>query len=299
VTADEEPSGPDNVSILLRFLPAIAVHARAAVEAGDGALAEKDLHVLTKFETGLLQVGRLYSLGHAATARRAQLEVLRQGIKRHLWTNAQLEALAAGSDPAAVWPFVRTTLAIERYTVCQELLLAPPGTIHFTVRSGGGAEFGTPLDRMGDVYVRHFPEGIVQRLCAEMSRKYSRSLDALRIAVPPEGWSPYLKKLSSALEAERYLVIPRRSLHSNWDARRFIVIVCALERHYLAKNRYPAALTGISPPLPAELLPDTDGQPLRYRTAADGVTFQLRSVGWDCKDNTRAKNDDDVICSTE
>lgn len=117
---------------------------------------------------------------------------------------------------------------------------------------------------------------------------------------PPEGWAPALKKLVDARFAKHsYTGWDFSDLLNYWNYRRFIIIVCALERHYLAHGRYPAALSGLTPPLPAGLLSDTDEQPLRYGTAAHGAGFCLWSIGKDGKAGSSERPGDDLVVLTE
>ena len=67
--------------------------------------------------------------------------------------------------------------------------------------------------------------------------------------------------------------------------RRITITALALERYRLQHGNYPNAVTELSPTFLKTPLPDfMDGQPLRYRLAADGH-FLLYSVGLDGVDN--------------
>jgi hypothetical protein len=296
--AGESPEVSGKAHSLLRMSRAIALHARVAIETGDGLLAEKDLRVLTKFEEALLNECGLRGLLYAANTRRFYLEVLRQGMQRHLWTAPQLGAFTAGSDPAAVWSSMRSALAVDRHIYCQRLMNSTGRDLQYITSDPDSVKLWRQLKT---AYIRQFPEGPLLRMCVDASSDYAHWLAGLPASgTPLEGWPAHLKKLEATHPAaSQSLIGVVRLLLFPWDRRRFVVSACALERHFLTHGRYPAALTGISPPLPGELLPDTDGQPLRYRTTADGAKFRLWSVGWDCKENTGAKNDDDVVFSTE
>ena len=66
---------------------------------------------------------------------------------------------------------------------------------------------------------------------------------------------------------------------------RCAVTGCALERFRLKHGAYPESLTALAPEfLPSIPTDPIDGQPLRYKRAADGL-FRLWSVGADGKDN--------------
>lgn len=61
-------------------------------------------------------------------------------------------------------------------------------------------------------------------------------------------------------------------------------VACALERHRLARGRYPESLAALAPefgPLPPDPM---SGQPFRYERTADG-RFRLWSIGWNGKDD--------------
>jgi len=67
--------------------------------------------------------------------------------------------------------------------------------------------------------------------------------------------------------------------------RRVLITALALERYRLRHGTYPSSLAGLSPAFLKTPLPDfMDGQPLRYRLAADGH-FLLYSIGVDGVDN--------------
>jgi hypothetical protein len=61
-------------------------------------------------------------------------------------------------------------------------------------------------------------------------------------------------------------------------------IVCALERHRLARGQYPESLAALVPRFAEKLPRDViGGQPLKYR--AENGTFALYSIGWNEKDD--------------
>jgi hypothetical protein len=64
--------------------------------------------------------------------------------------------------------------------------------------------------------------------------------------------------------------------------------VCALERHRLARGKYPASLAGLVPAFLDSVPRDViDGQPLRY-ACPDGLHFSLYSVGYNRTDDRGA-----------
>jgi hypothetical protein len=68
--------------------------------------------------------------------------------------------------------------------------------------------------------------------------------------------------------------------------RRIIITALALERYHVNHGSYPNSLAELTPEFLKTPLPDfMDGQPLRYRLAADGH-FLLYSVGLDGVDNS-------------
>src|SRR5262249_53722236 len=70
-------------------------------------------------------------------------------------------------------------------------------------------------------------------------------------------------------------------------------IVCALERHHLARGSYPEKLTELVPQYIARLPHDIiGGQPLTYIRTTDG-RFILYSVGWNEKDEGGSFNSAD------
>ncbi len=59
---------------------------------------------------------------------------------------------------------------------------------------------------------------------------------------------------------------------------------CALERHRLARGRYPESLAALAPEFGPPPPDPMTGQPFRYERTADG-RFRLWSVGWNGKDD--------------
>jgi len=72
--------------------------------------------------------------------------------------------------------------------------------------------------------------------------------------------------------------------------RRQAVIACALERYYLQRKSYPAALVELVPQFIAAIPADPmDDHPMRYRQTSDG-RYMLWSVGFDQKDDNGKVN---------
>jgi len=62
-------------------------------------------------------------------------------------------------------------------------------------------------------------------------------------------------------------------------------LACALERHRLARGRYPQSLEALTPEFAAKIPADViNGQPLHYQSTEDG-RFLLYSVGWNTLDD--------------
>jgi hypothetical protein len=95
--------------------------------------------------------------------------------------------------------------------------------------------------------------------------------DALRFSASEQSLSALSRVITRALRIE--------------TERSLVLCAIALKRHLLLHNKIPQALGQLVPEFLAAVPVDyMDGQPLRYRTNADG-SFTLFSVGEDGKDD--------------
>lgn len=80
-----------------------------------------------------------------------------------------------------------------------------------------------------------------------------------------------------------FALIVIKSAHAE-NTRRQAVLACALERHRLRHQAYPATLADLQIKVPAPCLEGVDGKPMRYRLSEDG-RYRLWSDGLDGKDD--------------
>jgi len=97
----------------------------------------------------------------------------------------------------------------------------------------------------------------------------------------PRGWHPYSMFARLLMPAIDKSVVKFARAQCLLDQAR---VACALERYWLANQRYPDSLEALVPKLVSTLPHDImDGKPLRYHPTGDGH-FVLYSVGWNKTD---------------
>ena len=279
----------------------VSLHGLASVEAGDVAGAAADLLVLQRFAAAYTHEADLMSVLQAAQICRGAAAIVEAGMRRHTWSGAHLQQFIALGDTNLTLACWRRAIAAERIAVCHQWEKSRPAA---GMASPPFADGMTVWVSLQAAYVRLAPDGFNNRQCAHISAAYSRMIQGLSLPAPSEGWAARIRKLENQRDhwvfANWFGDGILKNMLRAWETRRFLQVGCTLEQHYLVHRRYPASLSEISAALPPEALLDIDGQPLRYRPAADGSTFRLWSIGWNgVEDALGTKGCDDLVFSTE
>lgn len=218
------------------------------------------------------------------------------GIKMHVWSDAQLAALGRLLTDENVLPPVDKAFHLEKKLTCGRLAIWTPTVIASNYMRWGNKPT-TWMEKADLLLFRLIPRGWVWQNVWSGTRLESVDvIDGNEKAIYPERaraaakalnqaakrWSPYtfmvmwaLPNFSRACSATAY----------NQTAIDHTLIACALERYHLAHRDYPAALEMLAPQYLGEIPHDViGGQPPHYKRNGDG-TFTLYSIGWDGKDH--------------
>lgn len=215
-----------------------------------------------------------------------------QGWRDDVWGEEQLALLQAGFASINTRSNTIQALRGERIfsSAYYDILREDPTRI-------AGAYVGAEGSPYGALLFRLMPTGWVRQNQAN----HSRLIDDLvrHLQERPEGRAlsldrpPFAQQLNNLPVVysifPRMLVRPIESTVTKADRSLAItqltVLVCALERHRIAHQSYPATLDTLVPRfLPRVPVDPIDGQPLRYSLKPDG-TFVLYSIGLDARDN--------------
>jgi hypothetical protein len=274
---------------ILPLVKSLLLHGQVCINRGDKQKALRDMRILNRISDAVESETRIISFLVSATIDRQTSEIVRAGMRRHTWTDAELSAFMENASESAVVTAWSRALAVQRSSTCRWLEF--PSLIPNWMSSPGRS--GMMLRSYWWLLLNHqnlAPEGPRLRLCARTSRFYSSLMeDVTRPLQPGETWQQRAKAQinegmptwfgESISEGTPQLVV-RPVMHS-----RLFRVACLLELHYLKNGRYPASIEAA---LPADTHPfaDLDGQPLRYHTDAEGKSFRLWSVAWDGKDDS-------------
>jgi hypothetical protein len=227
------------------------------------------------------------------------LQVIREGLIRHAWSEGQLRALE--QQLAAI-----DLLAEHNHAIRGERAFSV-SVIDWARRQGWKLDPGSLGSSESDhepscvqlALLRVMPGGWYHRnmvTISQLHQDYTLTLvnERTRRVSPPTAAagkhpfdelsggpsSAFVRTLLSA--APTKATIKSARMQTWLDAVR---VACALERYRLANGQLPDSLAALAPrfleTLPADLI---DGQPLRYRKESAGG-FILYSVGWNQKDD--------------
>lgn len=274
---------------ILPLVKSLLLHGQVCINRGDEQKALRDMRILNRLSEAVENETRIISFLVSAMMHRQTAEIVRAGMRRHAWTEAELNAFMATASESAVVRRWSRALAVQRASTCRWLEF--PSFVAQGATSPGRP--GMMLRSYWWLLLNHqslAPEGPRLRLCARTSRFYSNIVeDVTRPLQPGETWQQRVKAQidagmpawfgDSISEGTPQLVV-RPVMHA-----RLFRVACLLELHYLKNGRYPASLAAV---LPADIHPfdDLDGQPLRYGIDAEGKSFRLWSVAWDGKDDS-------------
>ncbi len=269
------------------------IRAVAELEAGRSGDAFDDLKLGLRFSDSIRKepilidhLVRLATLG-------IDLQIVREGLVRHAWTEGQLSELE--KDLGSI-----NLLAEYQHAMEGERAFCTAGLDYLRRRGwkdnpldyvGNGSDQQVlPLNVMpGGWYYQNmltisriFQEFTMPTVDAQARRvKPAIAEDGMR-AIEAMHTGPYTVLAKILLPAVQKAVQKTAHMQTCLDAAR---VACALERYRLANGKLPDNLAALTPQflekIPSDLI---DGQALRYRPEPDG-SYVLYSIGWNRTDD--------------
>jgi hypothetical protein len=235
-------------------------------------------------------------------------ETVDDGLRRHLWNEAQLAALQeqlGGLDLVSpVWSAMET----ERAGDCRLLETGTRAEAAQVFGIGRGkTSFWQKIRSPSRLALKLMPRGWVRQNMAHLAvleQKMIDSVDRLQGVIRPRLVEEAGRRIQEELDLHRrspcwflarnivpLMSAPLKTTAFTQTAVNQALVVCALERCRLASGEYPAALQDLAPQFLRFLpLDPVNGEPFRYRLTGPG-RFLLYSVGWDEKDDNGAPLD--------
>jgi hypothetical protein len=224
------------------------------------------------------------------------VDTIKEGTRMEAWQEPQLAALQEQLKEINLRPYMTGAFATEQVWVNASVEMTP------LTKMG---KFWRPSEKPADqTEMLSFPYSAVPRgwyyqnmvVCANFHQVFIDDFSSAGQLVVPHKLdlfdptmdalvsrrSPFI--LLAAMAIPNYRRAATTCTHIQTLANQ-AQIVCALERHRLARGQYPATLEELTPQfiekIPRDLI---GGQPPHYRRNADG-TFLLYSIGWTEQDH--------------
>ena len=238
---------------------------------------------------------------------KSDLQIIREGLVRHAWSDAQLaelEKILGSLNLLADWKVgMRGERALHvsglDYHRRQGFRGSPTDMIDY--RNSGRTPFlmGCLNRMLGGFYYQNMltlaemhaqfilpaVDEKAHRVHPELCRDLEMQLDTLRpkrFQHPYKFFAPILLQQTWNNSTIAHTAVKAGAAQSFVDEAR---VACALERFRLASGRLPEQLTALVPryidAIPNDVI---DGQPLRYRLAGDGG-YLIYSIGWNQVDD--------------
>jgi hypothetical protein len=232
--------------------------------------------------------------------------VISEGLKKHAWSDAQLQELQAQTQDLNVLPFVESAIEGERISMARTLQ-SPKSEVadlftKFSSPPNRGSFAGNAWHRWRNplyVSIRLAPRGwYYQNMVsiADAMQPVINVFDKPQNQISPQKAGAAMIKIDRLVSHPTpynfvaALAIPNfirafQTAAKNQTWINLTYLACALERYHLAHNDYPETLNALVPQFADHIPHDIiNGQPLHYHRTDDGH-FKLYSVGWDEKDN--------------
>lgn len=224
------------------------------------------------------------------------LEVVREGLVRHAWTDAQLAELEKHLGSVDLLAEYEHAMRSERccnisgleYLARGDFLTHDPG--FFFAGEDGNAHSAPflPIIANGWLYqnmietARLHQEFLLPAADERQHRVFRKFTDRLEQVLAEEPRTPYNVMTKMLVPSLAKAVMKSARVQTSVDAAR---VACALERFRLANGNYPATLDALAPQFTDKIPNDViDGKPLRYRKNSGGG-YVLYSIGWNEKDD--------------
>jgi hypothetical protein len=311
VNYSEEPSSMillPHLSIVKRIAAVNQLRAIARLELGQTREALADVNLGFRLADGLREEPLLFSQLVRIAMIGFNLQIIREGLMRQAWNDAQLaelERLLAAEDLLADYKHcMRGERACTLGTLdFMRRRTSLAGIADYVRRKGTLAEINSTIwgPDDGDPFQRLLllaPTGWYYQNMAFLGRLYQdRSLPAVDAAshrffpgtdsgVLPEleahKHSPYRFFAAVVFPTVGRAATKAAQMQTFLDEAR---VACAVERQRLAQGKYPDTLTSLAPQFLSRIPTDLfDGQPLRYRSLPEGG-YVVYSIGLNQKDD--------------
>ena len=224
--------------------------------------------------------------------------VVEDGLRQQAWQEPQLVALQAQLAEVNLSPILARAYADEPAISCRALEKLPPEEV-LPVAAAPPQAWPQRLMNPRYLFRKLAPRGWVYHNLvnvAELGQRFREVFDATDQLIVPhrvnkcnQDTQAVLARFSPspALAAFALPVSVRAYQTTGFNQTRInqLALACALERHRLARGRYPDSQEALVPEfirvLPRDIL---NGQPLHYSRIPDHG-YQIYSVGWDEKDD--------------
>lgn len=276
------------------------LHAMAQMELKHGDEALNDLQVAFRLSDSIRDepflIDHLVRLGSLTI----DLTVLREGLARHIWKDAQLAQLQKYLASLDLIAEAKTNLRGERSLNLSGIEYyhhlgfgAKPAELMFADSNGGAqsppAYVNTISVLPGGLFyqnmlaiARMHQEHTIAALDEQQHRIYPEISDGLAAAVKNMSFTPY--NIFAKLLMPAFANSGRKSARCQTyvDAGQ---IACALERYRLAQGHLPDVLAALVPQFIEKIPTDViDGKPLHYKKISD-ASYELYSIGWNQVDD--------------
>jgi hypothetical protein len=282
---------------LFELAKALAYEQRLAIMGGQPALAMADVQMEWKLDAGLRKQPQVVSGVISAAVVAIQLDVIREGLARHIWTDQQLATL--DSDLGKI-----DFLADDQLCLRGDGIIFGIGDFDyfkehrvFAAKSVIGSPYiGSPPHEWWDYCVTCLFSLVPNGWFDELKADYVRLdlTEAVQIVDPalhrvfPERQEHLQNEIDKSSTARFSSFFSMEGIANTAKGFAFEQvrvdegrIACRLERYRLRNGIYPNSLDALELAFGSRLPRDVmTGQPYRYKLRPDG-DYLLYSVGWD------------------
>ncbi len=265
----------------------LSYRAQAAIGCGDTETAKVSLTGILRLIQGMENEPMLINQIASYSMRAMLIHQLWMSLHRRLWDDAELQEWER--ELAQLQPYQRF-----RYSLRTETAFMMTSLEHFKELSLSEA-LGPQPSLFARMQLALMPKGRLDQEKAKGIERFTRMQKALEVANFSLA-KPLMEALDHEYQNERSSLM--QGLDNPDMVRRWMVsaavattlvrqarIAIALERHFLAHQRYPETLEALVPNAIDVLPEDPMGQPWQYRPTSQRDTYTLYSVGWNLSDD--------------
>ena len=271
------------------------VKATAELEAGKPAEAFADLKLGLRLSESIREEPLLIDHLVRIATLAIDLQTLREGLVRHVWTESQLAEIGTNLASVDLLAEYESAMRGERALSVSGLdYLRRRGfrdnpmnyldnaeggsssSLNFSPMPGGWIyQNMKTISEMGQEFTFPAVDVRAHRIYPEISENGAREVETMRVGP----YNIFAKRLLPALQK---CIQKSARMQTYVDSAR---IACALERYRLAEGKVPDTLEALVPRFIDRIPNDViDGKPLRWRHEGEGG-YDLYSIGWNRKDD--------------